>query len=62
VRDPIAVKAGYGSSYQGSGELVELPPEYVGDLMVFRVFERVSFALVMRSVRPADVYDTVTNP
>ncbi|MGH8603898.1 MAG: LysM peptidoglycan-binding domain-containing protein [Gammaproteobacteria bacterium] len=62
VRDPIAIKAGYGSTDQGSGELVELPPEYVGDLMLFRVFERVSFALVMRSLRPAHVYDTVTNP
>ncbi|MGH8613564.1 MAG: LysM peptidoglycan-binding domain-containing protein [Gammaproteobacteria bacterium] len=62
VRDPIAIKAGYGSTDQGSGELVELPPERVGELMLFRVFERVSFALVMRSLRPAHVYDTVTNP
>ncbi len=62
VRDPIAIRTGYGSTDQGSGELVELPPEYVGDLMVFRIFERVSFALVMRSLRPAHVYDTVTNP
>ena len=45
-----------------AGELVELPEERIGDLMVFRTFGKVSYALVMRTERPAHVYDAVRNP
>lgn len=44
------------------GEEVELPPRRVGTLMVFRVFERVSYALVMQAQQPVRLYDQVTNP
>jgi hypothetical protein len=44
------------------GGNVTLPDERAGELMVFRVFERVSYALVMRAVRAIHINDIVTNP
>lgn len=41
---------------------VLLPPERIGEVMVFRTFTQTSFALVMRSIRSIHKYDTVTNP
>jgi hypothetical protein len=43
-----------------SGREVELPPQYIGQVMVFRSFDRVSYALVMtgkRGVRTGDLID-----
>lgn len=40
---------------------VQLPEEFAGVLMVFRTFERVSYALVMEAVAPIHMYDTVKN-
>ena len=39
-----------------------LPDERYGLLMVFRVFDRASFALIMNAERPVNVLDIVTNP
>ena len=39
-----------------------LPDERYGLLMVFRVFERASYALVLNADRPVSVLDVVTNP
>ena len=44
------------------GDTVRLPDERAGTLMVFRVFEKVSFALVMDATSPLHVYDAVRNP
>lgn len=44
------------------GERVTLPDERAGTLMVFRTFDRVSFALVMRATRSIHVLDRVHNP
>lgn len=44
------------------GEEVELPPQRVGTVMVFQVFERVSYALVMQAQQPVRLHDRVTNP
>lgn len=41
---------------------VRLPDEAVGVLMVFRVFERLSYALVMSTERPLHLYDKVRTP
>ncbi len=41
---------------------VTLPDERYGLLMVFRVFERASYALVLNADRPVAVLDVVTNP
>ena len=42
--------------------LAELPDQRYGLLMVFRTFDRASFALVMEANRPVTVSDFVTNP
>ena len=39
-----------------------LPDERYGLLMVFRVFDRASYALVLNADRPVNVLDVVTNP
>lgn len=39
-----------------------LPDERNGELFVFRVFDNISYALVMRASAPIDVNDRVTNP
>jgi hypothetical protein len=41
---------------------VQLPRERAGTLMVFRIFDRVSYALVMDATRAIHLHDVVTNP
>ena len=41
---------------------VDLPDERAGILMVFRVYEKMSYALVMEAQRPLHIRDRVTNP
>lgn len=53
VRDTVA---------EQPGTTVTLPDERAGLVMVFRTFERVSFALVMEAERPMHVLDRVHNP
>lgn len=43
-------------------EPVQLPDELGGELLVFRVFDKVSFGLVMKATRPLHVLDFVRNP
>ena len=43
-------------------ELVQLPSERGGILMVFRVFEKMSYALVLKAQRPLAVLDELRNP
>lgn len=45
-----------------TNEPVTLPDERAGVAMVFRVFERVSYALVMNATRSIQQWDKVTNP
>ena len=52
---------GYLGRPNSKPELVELPEEYAGVLMVFRTFDNISFALVMEAVSPIHLYDTVRN-
>jgi hypothetical protein len=42
--------------------MVKLPDERIGLLMVFRVFERVSYALVMQASQPINKLDSVSTP
>ena len=44
------------------GDSVKLPDERAGTVMVFRTFERVSYALVMQSKGTIHRYDVVKNP
>lgn len=41
---------------------IRLPPERIGEAMVFRAFTKTSFALIVRSTRPVYLKDIVTNP
>lgn len=43
-------------------DIARLPDDRYGLLMVFRTFDRTSFALVMEASRPVSVSDIVTNP
>ncbi|WP_126457052.1 LysM peptidoglycan-binding domain-containing protein [Sulfuriflexus mobilis] len=43
-------------------DTVTLPDERAGTLMVFRSFDRVSYALVMEATRAMHIYDAVRNP
>jgi len=45
-----------------TGKAVQLPDERAGLLMVFRTFEKMSFALVLEADRPLSTNDKVRNP
>jgi len=49
-------------SVQSKADHPDLPNERYGLLMVFRVFDHVSYALVMSASRPVSVFDSVANP
>ena len=48
--------------YAGFGTHVYSPHQAAGALMVFRVFERVSYALILRATRPVHVRDLIVPP
>ncbi|WP_353572484.1 hypothetical protein [Candidatus Albibeggiatoa sp. nov. BB20] len=50
VKDPV------------TNELIALPSKKAGTLMVFKAFEKVSYALVMKAVRAISLLDEVTIP
>lgn len=43
-------------------ELIELPSERAGILMVFRTFEKLSYGLILKATRPLAVMDEVRTP
>lgn len=45
-----------------ANESVRLPSERAGLLMVFRTFDKLSYALVMNTERPLAIFDEVRNP
>ena len=53
VRDPYS---------DSPGEWVDLPSERIGNLMIFRAFDRVSYALIMSAIRPVRMHDGVGRP
>jgi hypothetical protein len=48
VRDDIAYRTRLGAA----DNKVKLPDEFVGHVMIFRTFDKVSYGLVMDGVRP----------
>ena len=55
----------FGAEFKGDSSVLRAvapPDERYGLLMVFRVFDRASYALVMQAGRPVSVLDLVTNP
>jgi hypothetical protein len=55
IRDPVQRRG-------QSGEKVRLPDELAGTTMVFRIFDRMSYALVMEATSEIRVLDAVRNP
>lgn len=45
-----------------TGDMIEIPPQDTGLAMVFRVFDKVSYALILEATRPIHLNDIVTNP
>jgi hypothetical protein len=41
---------------------IRLPEQRYGVLLVFRVFDRISYGLVLTAQRPVNLLDTVRNP
>ncbi|MDF4003573.1 LysM peptidoglycan-binding domain-containing protein [Luteibacter sp. PPL552] len=60
--DRIADDVSGNSLIRDLGRKVQLPDEYAGHVMVFRTFDRVSYALVMDSLRPFHRGDRLVAP
>jgi len=56
IVDPVREKRGFRT------EMVRLPDEPAGTMMVFRTFDRMSYALVMEATNEFRVLDAVRNP
>jgi hypothetical protein len=52
----------HGNPLSARANAVKLPDEFAGHLMVFRTFDKVSYALVMSGVRPIRAGDTLKHP
>lgn len=57
VRDPTAPTGWFGRSEQ-----VRLPEEQVGSLLIFRVFGRVAYGLIMQATAPVSTGDIAATP
>lgn len=62
VRDRFAGGSLRGSTALFSGDTVKLPDEEAGTLMVFKVYDRIGYGLVMEATTPIHVNDAVRNP
>jgi hypothetical protein len=51
-----------GEEVKSEGEKYTLPDERYGLIFVFRVFDKVSYALVMQTKRPVELLDRALNP
>jgi hypothetical protein len=50
------------SDRRSFGPHLQLPPEFVGHVMVFRTFEHVSYGLIMGGIKPVRINDTLELP
>lgn len=62
IRDRYASGGFLGSSSLMGGEKVKLPDEEAGTVMVFKVYDRIGYALVMEATSDIHVLDTIRNP
>lgn len=62
VPDTIVASAGGGAPAQPAQAVLTLPDERSGLLFVFRTFEKLSYGIIMKSVRPISVGDVVQTP
>ena len=61
VRDRYAGGALFGASNMFGGQKVKLPDEEAGTVMVFKVYDRIGYGLVMEASMPIHVLDVVRN-
>ena len=50
------------NAFMASRDTVEMPDDFVGHVMVFRTFDKVSYALVMNGIRPISQGDVLKHP
>jgi hypothetical protein len=62
VRDRYAGGSFLGSSGIMGGESVTLPDEQAGTIMIFKVYDRIGYALVMEATSDIHVLDAIRNP
>jgi hypothetical protein len=62
VQDRYASGSMSGATSMFSGDKVRLPDEEAGTLMVFKVYDRIAYGLVMEATTPIHVLDAVRNP
>jgi LysM domain len=63
VRDRIKYSENdFRTTFSSRKAMVQLPEEYIGHVMIFRVFDKVSYALVMDGIRPIHLYDRLYEP
>ncbi|GAB4392002.1 MAG: LysM domain-containing protein [Gammaproteobacteria bacterium] len=61
VVDTVQQRAWYQKIFS-SRERVQLPSRQVGEIMIFRTFERLSLGLIVNASAPIEINDTVINP
>jgi hypothetical protein len=62
VRDRYAGGSFIGSSRVAGGPEVTLPDEAAGTIMVFKVYDRIGYGLVMEATSDIRILDAVRNP
>lgn len=50
------------STFNPRNRKIQLPPEFVGHVMIFRTFEAVSYGLIMDSLKPVHLHDFLHSP
>ena len=41
---------------------LQLPGKYIGTLLVYKIFEQLSYALILSSLEPAQLYNQLVSP
>jgi hypothetical protein len=62
IRDRYANRSFVSTTSLSGGEKVKLPDEAAGTVMVFKVYDRIGYALVMEATDAIRVQDAVRNP
>lgn len=55
-------RVGHKNIIAAKSNAIKMPDEFVGHVMVFRTFDRVSYGLIMDGIRPARVGDLLKHP
>jgi len=62
VTDRFANTSLFGRAMRGGGEKVTLPDEEAGTIMIFKVYDRIGYGLVMEATSDIHVLDSIRNP